>query len=268
MSGEGLVSVVIPTKNSGETLETCLKSIKNQTYSNLEIIIADCYSTDGTKGIVEKFGAKFIECGVGRSEARNIGAREAMGDYILSLDCDMELTAGVVEESVSETDEGFDAIIIPEISVGIGFWSRCKALEKTCYLGDELIEASRFFRRDVFEAVGGYDPKLEAGEDWDIHQRIRNKNFRIGRIDAFIRHHEGKLSLQDTILKKYHYGQTMKYYKTKHYVLARRQLTLVRPAFLRNWRILAEDPIHALGMFFMKTCEFVAGGFGLLVSTR
>lgn len=263
MSDKPLVSVVIPTKNSEETIGTCLKSIRAQTYPNVEIVVVDSYSNDGTKEIAEKFGARVIESKVGRSGARNIGAKKARGEFILSLDSDMELTSNVIEECVNKIEEGYDAVIIPEFSVGVGFWAKCKALEKTCYIGDELIEASRFFKREVFEKVEGYDPELEFGEDWDINQRIRNAGHRVGRINAPIKHHEGRLSLWKTIKKKYQYGKTLEKYKRKHPNEARQQLRFIRPSFVKNWRKLARDPIHALGMLFMKTCEFGASGLGL-----
>jgi len=265
LSDKPLVLVVIPTKNAGETIEICLKSLEEQTYPNIEVVVVDSYSSDGTKGIAEKFGAKFMESKVRRARARNLGAKESMDELILSLDSDMELTPRVVEECVNKVKEGYDAVIIPEVSVGVGFWAKCKALEKSCYIGDELIEASRFFKREAFEAVKGYDLELEAGEDWDLNQRIKAE-YQIGRINAFMKHHEGNLRLRETMLRKHYYGQTLEKYRTKHPKEAKQQFKLIRPAFMRNWRKLAKDPIHATGMLFMKACEFAAGWLGTLHS--
>ena len=53
-----LVSIIIPTKNSENTIEVCLVSIKNQTYENIEIIIVDNYSSDKTIDIAQKYGIK------------------------------------------------------------------------------------------------------------------------------------------------------------------------------------------------------------------
>jgi glycosyltransferase involved in cell wall biosynthesis len=259
-----LISAIIPTKNSEETIDLCLKSVKEQTYPNIEVVVVDSYSGDGTKKIAEKFDAKVIEIEVGRSGARNIGAKKARGEFILSLDSDMELTPRVVEECVNKVKEGYDAVIIPEVSVGVGFWAKCKALEKSCYIGDELIEASRFFKRETFEAVKGYDPGLEAGEDWDLNQRIRKVGYRVGRVNALIKHHEGRLSLWKTMKKKHQYGKTLEKYKRKHPNEAKHQLGFIRPSFVKNWRKLAQDPIHTPGMLFMKTCEFGAGWLGFL----
>jgi len=259
-----LVSVVIPTRNSMETMERCMESIRAQIYPNIEILVVDSCSRDHTREIAEKFGAKVTESKVGRSRARNIGMEKAAGEWILFLDSDMELTHSVIEECVRAVTTGYDAVIIPEISVGIGFWAGCKALEKLCYIEDEIIEAARFFRRSTFKAVNGYDEKLEAGEDWDLTQRIRKSGCMVGRVCVFIKHNEGRLTLWKAIKKKYEYGKTLALYRTKNPVEAKQQFTIFRPAFARNWRNLAKDPAHALGLVLMKTCELCAIELGHL----
>ena len=70
----------------------------------------------------------------------------------------MELTPKVVEECVLKIiRDKADAIMIPEIRVGEGFWAKCRAVERLTYIGDPLIESARFFRREVFEKVGVFD---------------------------------------------------------------------------------------------------------------
>lgn len=266
MSVKPLVSVIIPTKNSEATIEKCLGSIRNQTYLNIEIIVVDSFSRDKTKEVAENYGAKIVLVNAKRSKARNIGAEKARGEVILFVDSDMELDSTIIEECVKKVREGYHAVIVPEVSVGQGFWARCKALEKSCYAGDELIEASRFFKKEVFKGVEGHDPQLEAGEDWDLHQRISKAGYRIGRINAFIKHHEGKLSLWKTMKKKHQYGKTLRRYKCKHPIEAKQQLKLIRPSFVKNWGKLARDPMHAFGMLFMKACEFGAGWLGSRVT--
>jgi glycosyltransferase involved in cell wall biosynthesis len=268
MKGKPLVSVIVPTFNSERFVEECLRSVREQTYPCIEVIVVDNYSRDRTREIAENYGARVVLCRGIRSRARNVGAGLAKGEFILSVDSDMELTPNVVGECVVKVESGFDAVIIPEFSVGEGFWAECRALEKLCYIGDDLIEAARFFREEVFEAVGGYDVRLVFGEDWDLNQKMRKAGFKIGRLDAFIKHNEGMLSLRETMLKKHYYGKTLELYRIKHPEEAKQQLSLVRHAFIKNWRELAEDPIHALGMLFMKICEFVAGWMGSLTSRK
>jgi glycosyltransferase involved in cell wall biosynthesis len=262
MHNQSVVSVIVPTKNSESTISKCLRSIREQTYPDIEIIVVDNYSSDKTREIAQKYGRVLLK-GPERSSQRNFGAQFACGDYLFFIDSDMELTSKVVDDCVkTAVCSHVNAVVVPEVSVGEGFWTKCKALERSCYVGDDTIEAARFFGKDVFFGVGRFDEEITGQEDWDLHVRIRKTGFRIGRINSFIRHNEGRLNLRKTVIKKRNYGRTLKIYATKHPKEASVQLTLIRPAFIRNWRKLAKDPVHALGMVFMKVCEFGAGWIG------
>ncbi|HUV83592.1 MAG TPA: glycosyltransferase family A protein [archaeon] len=59
----GLVSVIVPTRNSASTIEMCLRSIKKQTYLDIEIIVVDNYSEDGTTEIAKEYGTMVFNKG-------------------------------------------------------------------------------------------------------------------------------------------------------------------------------------------------------------
>ena len=265
-----LVSVIVPTKNSAKHILNCLRSIRSQVYPSVEIIVVDNDSTDRTQDIAKVLADKVLDKGPERSVQRNFGARNASGGYLLFIDSDMELTANVVDECVKAVhEESAHAVIIPEMSVGEGFWAACRALEKSCYIGDETIEAARFFGKDVFWSVGGYDEEIAGGgEDWDLHIKVKDAGYKIVRVHSMIKHNEGRINLLCSMRKKYYYAKTLEQYVKKHPKEARQQLTLMRPAFLRNWRRLLKDPVHALGMFILKTCELGAGAVGFLCQKR
>jgi glycosyltransferase involved in cell wall biosynthesis len=264
---EDLVSVIIPTKNSAETIELCLKSIKDQTYPAIEIIVVDNYSDDGTADIARKY-ARVFQKGPERSTQRNHGVENANGKYVVIIDSDMELTPNVIKECVQEiSKQDVAAVIIPEISVGEGFWTNCKALERSCYIGDDTIEAARVFDKKIFQRMGGYDEDIAGGgEDWDLPQRVKKAGYVTGRIESLIKHHEGRLSLTRTMKKKYYYAKTIRKYIKKHPDMANKQITLIRPAYVRHWRRLARDPVHTTGFIFMKCCELMAGGAGVMLN--
>ena len=88
------VSIIVPAYNVAEYLEDCISSIRNQTYSNIEIIIVDDGSTDSTGVIGDLLSTKDNRVRVvhksngGVSSARNIGLEVASGDYIMFVDGD------------------------------------------------------------------------------------------------------------------------------------------------------------------------------------
>ena len=128
-----MISVVIATLNEKENLPVCLKSLKLQTLKNFEVVVVDNFSTDGTLEIAKSFGIGVFSLGPERSEQRNFGAQEARGEFLLFIDADMELEADVVSSCLEKASEGFDAVVIPAISLGQGFWSDCRSLEKRLY---------------------------------------------------------------------------------------------------------------------------------------
>lgn len=261
-----VVSVVVPTRNSARTLEVCLESIKRQSYRSIELVVVDNFSTDDTPSIARRHADVVAEAGPERSAQRNRGVAISSGSYVLIVDSDMVLSEHVVEECVGVArTSGAAAVVIPELSEGEGFWAACKALERGCYIGDETIEAARFFTRDAFLRHGGYDEQMTGAEDWDLPARLR-RDEQIGRIDAEIIHLEGRLRLRDTLAKKFYYGQHLGSYLLRHPELARRQLLPIRPAFVRHRRRLAQTPALTAGMLAMKAAEFAAAGAGLVRS--
>jgi glycosyltransferase involved in cell wall biosynthesis len=259
-----LVSVIVPTRNSARTIDHCLRSIRHQSHPAIEVVVVDNASDDSTAGKAAEFADVVVQAGPERARQRNVGAARANASFLVFIDSDMKLDQGVIAEAVAAARDGAGAVVIPEESFGEGFWARCKAFERRCYLNDGTVEAARFYTRRVFESVGGFDEGIMAGpEDWDIHERVRATGVRIGRTKAFIRHDEGRLRLWETMATKFYYGRSTGVYIRRHPELARRQLRVVRPAFIRQRRMLVSHPMTAAGMLFMKACELSAGAAGL-----
>jgi len=207
---DSLVSIIIPTKNSAATIEECLKSIKSQTYQNMEIIIVDNFSTDDTQKIAQRYTHNVFAIGPERSVQRNYGAAHSLGEYVVFIDSDMQLSENVIASCVQKikSNEAYKGIIIPEESFGIGFWAKCKKLERSFYVGVDWMEAARFFSKKVFLEVGGYDKELTSGEDWDLSQRV-SKLCGVTRIDELIFHNEGNPSLYKIVRKKVKYAKQL-----------------------------------------------------------
>lgn len=267
MKSKPIVSVIISTRNEEENIENCLKSIKAQTYQAVELLVVDNNSSDKTKEIARKYTRLVINKGPERNVQRNYGVKKSSGSYVAWFDADMILTPRIIEECVRKVsqDSSLKALIIPEESVGEGFWADCSALEKRCYLGDSDIEAVRFVEKKAFERVGMLDKNFIAGEDWDITARLRAAGYKTSRVNNFVKHNEGHSKLLNLLRKKYYYATKSLPYIQRHIKSPKDVIFFViRPAFLRNWKLLASDPLHALGLFIMKFLEFLVGFFGIV----
>ena len=86
------ISIIIPAYNCEKTISRCIDSILRQTYRDYEIIIINDGSTDNTKDICGKYKSSNIKLinriNEGPSKARNIGIKEARGDFIVFVDSD------------------------------------------------------------------------------------------------------------------------------------------------------------------------------------
>ena len=105
MIDQPLVSVVIPTRNRKEMVCACIDSILNSTYKNIEVVVVDDASNDGTLSLLnEKFGKK-IELISSKEhimmvKSRNLGAKESRGKYVLFVDDDNEVDSKMIENLV------------------------------------------------------------------------------------------------------------------------------------------------------------------------
>jgi arabinofuranan 3-O-arabinosyltransferase len=174
---------------------------------------------------------------------------------------------GMVSEIASAFDHDHEltALVLPERSIGTGFWAECKILEKQLYLGDATVEAARAFRRATFDAVRGFDERIHGGgEDWDLPDRIRAQGGKIGRTKAGVTHDEGHVSLVHDLRKKMYYGRTFGRYAAKH---PRRTLgLLVRPSAVGRLPRLFVRPSRAIGLVALKTLELFALCLGMAVA--
>ena len=270
MNKRPLVSVIITTKNESDVIGRLIQSIKGQTFKDREIILVDNNSTDKTLEIARKMNIDVYTFGNERSTQRNFGAKVANGKYLLILDADMELTPKVVSECVqlAESDKKIGEIVIPEQSLASNYWGKVKAFERSFYneKGDELTDAARFFRRDVFFKVGGYDETITGPEDWDLPETIKEKGYKVGRINSYIFHYERISSLLSVASKKFYYAKLAHRYLKKHKisVISAKTIYFLRPVFYRNWKKLIQHPLLTVGLIIMLTLEQLGGMLGFL----
>ena len=154
------VSIIITTQNEEKNLEPCLLSIQNQFFSKeiLEIIVIDNNSCDKTRDIAQNYTDKVFIKGPERSAQRNYGMKEvATGKYVMYIDADMILSPSLIRTCVETINtKNYLALHIPEVVLGEKFFSRVRRFER-CFYDGTVIDGARFFLKDAFIRVGGFN---------------------------------------------------------------------------------------------------------------
>ena len=196
---EPLVSVILPVYNGESDVEATLYSALGQTYRNIEVIIIDDGSRDGTRTLVEALALRdsrvrvITQLNRGVAAARNRGLADARGEFIAPLDADDVWDPTKIERQVSRMMEAGD-------NTGLVYcwwvwinvhgavldcsprWriegNAAETLLQVNYTGNASVPLYR--RRDL-EQVGGFDVTLrdrgaEGCEDWDVALKIAERS--------------------------------------------------------------------------------------------
>ena len=182
-----LVTVVIPCYNQGQYLAEAIQGARDQTHPRVEIIVVDDGSTDTTAVVACAYpGVRYVhQENRGQGAARNRGLQEGTGEYVVFLDSDDRLHPDAVQIGLRELGQ----------SPGAAFaYGRCNLIdadgtwlatsERPVIQGDHyraLLSgnflpnpAAIMFRRDILEAVDGFDvsSKVKGAEDYELCLRL------------------------------------------------------------------------------------------------
>jgi glycosyltransferase involved in cell wall biosynthesis len=178
-----LVSVVIPCFNQAHLMAEAIESVASQSYEPIETIVVDDGSTDGTFAVARGYGVRCIrQKNRGVAGARNTGMRASKGNFLLFLDSDDLLAHDSVEAGVSCLKRHRDVAFVfgrPDV-VGLAPGVAPRRVETDFYRS--LLEGNYIwmpglvlFRRWAFDAVKGFDLRLNGGADYDLYLRITRR---------------------------------------------------------------------------------------------
>jgi glycosyltransferase involved in cell wall biosynthesis len=263
-----LVSVIVPTRNSAETLEACLASIKQQTYKHVELIVVDRDSTDTTKEIAKRFADHVFNKEPERSAQVNYGVKKAKGEFVYKVDSDFILEPAVIQQCVERISKGFDAVVVHNTpDTRVSWIAKIRKFEVDMYKYDLTHSSARFVRKSAYEKIGGFDPAITAGEDYDFQNKLNRAGFKTGFIDAEALH-LGEPKKLWPHLKKYHdYGKDFVHYSTANKEESGSQLGFVRSVYIKHWKQFVRQPLMALAFLSYNTLKYIAGGTGYLIGS-
>lgn len=121
-----IISIVIPVFNTGEYLRDTLRSVFEQSYKNIEVIVVDDCSKDNSCEIVDEFCKIYENCKLikletngGQSKARNIGINHSTGDFIYFMDSDDILPNDSIAVLIAAIEDDVDYIVGDVVTLGI-----------------------------------------------------------------------------------------------------------------------------------------------------
>jgi glycosyltransferase involved in cell wall biosynthesis len=254
----------VTTRDVERTLEACLVSIRAQDHPPLEILVVDNASTDPTVEIARRLADVVLSAGPERSAQRNRGVAAARGDWVLWIDADMVLRPDVISSALDAARlTGASAVTIPETTVGEGFWTACRTLERSCYLDDPALFNPRLLRRELLADLG-FDERMAGPEDADLRLRLREAGVVVSHATGVIDHDEGRLTLATVWRKRVYYGESLPAFAAANPGAVRVQATATLRAIVRHRRRIATDPAHGIGLVVLRALEAVGYLVGYL----
>ena len=226
------VSVIVPCYNEQTTIRLLLEALCAQTFprGNMEVVIADGMSQDGTREAIAAFQRDFpeLEVRVVDNIHRNIPAglnraiEAARGDLIVRLDGHAKPYPDYVEKCVQDHEAGLGDNIggVWEIQPGASTWiarSIAAAASHPLGVGDAMyrlaasaseVDTVPFgsYRRTLVERIGGYNESLLTNEDYEFNTRIRQANGRVW-LDPSIRSvYFARSTFKELIRQYWRYG--------------------------------------------------------------
>ena len=182
-----LVSIITPSYNQARFLEETIRSVLFQDYPNLEYIIVDGGSTDGSLEIIRRYADRLAwwvsEPDRGQTDAINKGFAKARGEIFAWLNSDDTYLPQAISQAVDSFEDhpktGMvygDAHLIDEISRIIGeFPARQTDLKRLRRGYVHIPQQASFFRAGLWKQVGPLDPSFYFAMDYDLWVRLAQK---------------------------------------------------------------------------------------------
>jgi glycosyltransferase involved in cell wall biosynthesis len=214
------VSVIIPTYNRADMVSDAIESALAQTLTNIEIIVVDDASTDGTEAVLSSYADEITyikhDENRGGSAARNTGIKAASGEYIAFLDSDDIWAPEKLEQQITELERRNGGWIAAYCD--FRQTRENQLVEKidnlvrrpTGFEGDDEIIRRIFLRtfahggsstlvvkKSIVDAIGGFDPSFQRHQDLEFLVRLLKKG-KLAYVDEILvfKHDTGNPSIE------------------------------------------------------------------------
>ena len=211
------VSVIVPAYNGAATVGDCLRALlEQQTQRSYELILVDDGSADDTAHVVAAFAPRVRlvrQQHAGAAAARNRGVSAAQGDILLFTDADCEPAPGWIESLAGalEGADGAKGIYRTRQRSVVARWVQAEYESKYRRMAqrptiDFIDTYSAAYRRDVFEAAGGFDEALQVDEDQELSFRLAEAGARLVFVPEAVVYHRHVATPLAYVKRKFRIG--------------------------------------------------------------
>lgn len=224
------VSVIVPVRNGEGTVHACLEALLAQDYPRdcYEVLVVDNDSTDRTADVIRQYPVRYLAERETHSPAaaRNRGIREARGELLALIDADCVAVPQWLRAGLSAFHEegvggaagpicGYRSSTLAQRYVDLreAFsqrWALTEAFKPFAQTGNA------FYRKAVFDRIGGFDTTLRVGEDADLAWRMQDQmGFSMAYSPDAVVYHRHQDSVQGLLTQRrgYGYGSVLLYLK-------------------------------------------------------
>ena len=196
LAGAPSIAIVTPSFNHAHYVERTIRSVIDQNYPALRYTVQDGGSTDGTQALLKGFGESLSwvsESDDGQADAINRGFARVEGDIMAWVNSDDTLLPGALDYvarffgsrpdidvvyghrvCIDQSDKDIGRIILPRHDAEVIKWM------------DYIPQETMFWRRRVWEKLGGIDRRFHYAMDWDFILRAHAEGFRFHRLPRFL----------------------------------------------------------------------------------
>lgn len=175
------MSIITACYNHGHFLGECITSVLAQTEQNIEHIIVIDGATDNSLQVAASFSDERLDVTCwenhGLAASQNLGIEMASAPWVLKVDADDYISPTYVEEilTAADADPRRNVIFSPAHIFGgkTEQWFTYPPFDPARMIDVFMIPGPSAFRKDMWDAVGGYDETMRSAEDWDLYVRAQ-----------------------------------------------------------------------------------------------
>ena len=217
-----LVSVITPARNAAKTIERCIISVLRQNFEgNLEYIVVEGGSTDGTRQILEKYQTEgkiklIIGPGKGPATARNIGIKEARGEILVFIDADCEADENWMRNLIKPFKKEEVGGVCGSVKTprGLSLIGRIVGLDWEYRQEERIVKGLRWFhfmntayRREIFDKIGLLNEEFVTGEDQEFFRRAVRTGYKFLFVEDAVVYHYHRSTLLGFLKQFFNYGR-------------------------------------------------------------